>query len=131
MIAVFGITIALVVGRFLRGGADVASWTEHAAHTGNVDLLVEHIEKGGDSRDAATEWDQAIGALWQSYNRETAAQLVIEGAKRSDAPVIQYWIRRFIEVEPEIAATHFTEGFLRDHFRPDVAASCGKSCGCG
>lgn len=104
------------------------AWSEHAVHTGNLNLLIEHIESTSD--DEGTAWDQAIGKLWQDYHRETGAQLVVEGAQRSDAPVIQYWIKRFLEVEPLIAEHHFTEEFLDEFYRPDVAASCGR-CGCG
>lgn len=104
------------------------TWSEHAAHTGNLNLLIEHIESTSDGE--GTAWDQAIGKLWQDYHRETGAQLVVEGAQRCDAPVIQYWIQRFLEVEPLIAEHHFTEEFLDEFYRPEVAASCGR-CGCG
>jgi hypothetical protein len=130
MIGIFGAALTLVVGRFVLGNASTTSWTEHAVATGDLDSLIEHIE-ASPSGEHPTKWDQAIKALWQSYNRETAARLVIESAKRCDAPIIQYWIRQVLEVEPELAARHFSEEFLAQHFRPDVAARCGKSCGCG
>lgn len=129
MIGAIGLVLAFIAVRYLRGGADVTSWTQHATHSGNLELLIEHIETSGP--DTATLWNQAIDSLWQAYQRDMAARLVVEGARRSDAPIIQYWLRRFQEVEPELAREHFSEGFLAEHYRPDVAAKCGKSCGCG
>lgn len=78
-----------------------------------------------------TQWDQAIGQLWQAYAREDAARLIVEAAQRSEAPVVQYWIRQVLEIEPEIAEAHFSAEFMAEYFRPEVALACGKGCGCG
>ena len=128
IIGFIGVVAVLVVLRGFRTGGDVVNWSRHAAHSGDLHLLVRHIETSGS--DTANAWDQAITNLWQSYHRETGARLVVEAAKRTDAPVVQYWIRRFQEVEPEIAGEHFSEEFLTAYYRRDVAAKCGRSCGC-
>lgn len=130
VIGIVGIVMVLAVLRLLRGGAQVMNWTEHAAHTGDLQLLIEKIESNTDG-DEGTAWDQAIGALWEAFHRETATRLVVEAATRSDAPILQYWIKRVLEVEPELAEAHFSQEFLARHFRPEVAAKCGRSCGCG
>ena len=129
-LGIIGIALLFVALYFLRGGADVEKWAHHAAHTGNLDLLLRHIETSN-PHDTASTWNQAIDILWQNYHRDTAGRLVVEAAKRTDAPIVQYWIQRFREVEPEIAARHFSPEFLAEYFRPDVAAKCGRSCGCG
>lgn len=125
----FAVVAAFAVVRLFRRGADVTSWADHAVASGDLRMLVEHIEKN--DADPGTSWDQAIGQLWQAYNRETAARLVVEGARRTEAPVLQYWIKRFQEVEPELADEHFSEEFLERYYRPEVASKCGRSCGCG
>ncbi len=125
----FAAVAAIAVLRLFRRGADVAAVAAHAAASGDVTLLVEQIEAS--DADPATSWDQAIARLWEAYHRETAARLVVEGARRSQAPVLQYWIQRFLEVEPEIAEEHFTPEFLDRYYRPEVAAKCGRGCGCG
>jgi len=102
----------------------------HAKRTGEVGALVEAIE--ADSGDRATAWDKAISHLWQDYAREAAASLVVEAAARTNADVVQYWIRQVVEVEPEIAAEAFTPEFIEVSYKPEVAGRCGKSgCGCG
>lgn len=74
-------------------------------------------------------WDQAITQLWQRYERETVAKILVAAAPRSDAKIIQHWLRQLMEIEPEIAQEQLTADFLAAHFKPDVAAKCGK-CGC-
>lgn len=129
ILGILAVVAALIVLRGLRTGGGVASWADHAAHSGDLQLLLRHIETSGP--DTANAWDQAITTLWQSYHRETAARLVVEAAKRSDAPVVQYWIKRFQEVEPEIASEQFSDEFLAAYYQPQVAAKCGRGCGCG
>lgn len=74
-------------------------------------------------------WDQAISQLWQRYERELVAKLLLEAAPRSDAKIIQHWLRQLLEIEPEIAKEHLSEAFLLAHFKPEVASKCGR-CGC-
>lgn len=78
----------------------------------------------------ADAWDQLLLGLWQRYERELAARVIMEAAPRSDAKIVQHWIAQVLSIEPELAQEIFTQEFLAKHFRPDVAAQCGK-CGCG
>jgi hypothetical protein len=100
-----------------------------AARAGDVAPIVASIESG--SGDSATRWDHAISELWSTYHRETAALLVVEAAHRSDDDIVQYWIAQVIQVEPDIARVTFTQEFLTEHFRPDVASRCGRKGCCG
>jgi hypothetical protein len=77
----------------------------------------------------ASLWDQAIGQLWQRYEREMAAQVIMIAASDNEAKILQYWIKQVLEIEPEIAREQFTPEFMRTSFRPEVASSCGR-CGC-
>lgn len=78
----------------------------------------------------ADAWDQLLLGLWQRYERELAARVIMEAAPRSEAKIVQHWIAQVLSIEPELAQEIFTQEFLAKHFRPDVAAQCGK-CGCG
>lgn len=102
-----------------------------AREQGDITLVVQFIERKAKGSQT-TAWDQALTALWNSYHREAAAELAMEAARRTDAPVVQYWLRQVLEVEPEIAQARFTAEFMLEHFDPEVAASCGRcgSCGC-
>lgn len=128
----FGVFVVgfIAAGTWRPGGMRRA--LAHARRTGDVAQIVVHIEQSPGS-DRATMWDNAIGELWQAYAREAAARLIVEATSRSDAQVLQYWIRQVLEIEPEIAAEVFDQEYLEAHFKPDVAAQCGRcgSCGCG
>ncbi len=103
----------------------------NAAMKGEVTPLVNFIA-ALPPEEQATRWDQAINNLWQAYERETAAKLVVEAVQKSEADILQYWLRQIMEVEPEIAQEIFTQDFLLAFFNPDTAKRCGKaSCGCG
>ncbi len=123
------VMLALLAKSVMRTSG-VAAGTAHARKTGELGVLISAIETTPYS-EQATQWDQAIGELWQAYAREEAARLVMEAAARSDADIIQYWIRQILEVEPEIAAQTFSQEFLEEYFQPEVAAKCGRSGCCG
>ena len=126
-----GITviIALFLGRTATETSRVSEAIAQTRQTGEVDGLVAVVEAHPPDKQA-TKWDHVIGELWQAYARREAARLVVEAAERSEATILQYWIRQVLEVEPDIAEEVFSDAFLEEHFRPDVAARCGKSCGC-
>jgi hypothetical protein len=121
--------VALLAKSAMRTSG-VAVGTTQARESGELGTLIEAIETTPFA-EQATQWDQAIGELWQSYARDEAARLVVEAAKRNDADVIQYWIKQVIEVEPEIASEHFDEEFMAEYFQPEVAAKCGRGGCCG
>lgn len=124
------VIIALWMARTASRSTGIGSRIAHAAETGELHLLVEAIEQIPEG-ERPTHWDQAIGRLWQEYARDTATRLVKAAAERSEADIIQYWIQRVHEVEPELAEEHFDEEFMERYFRPEVARQCGRSSCCG
>lgn len=129
-----GLFVAAAIGLWMARTAlrstGISSRIAHAAQTGELHLLIEAIE-GLPDEEQPTHWDQAIGQLWQEYARETATRLIMAAAERSDAEVIQYWIRRVMEVEPALADEHFDEEFMQRYFQPEVAERCGRTSCCG
>ena len=119
--------IALVAVPMVRPNATKRALAR-ARHTGDVSALVALIEARR-GVDAANGWDSTIGMLWQRYEREIAVKLIVAGAERSEAKILQYWITQAMQIEPELCQTYFTPEFLADHFRPEVASQCGR-CGC-
>ena len=99
-----------------------------ARETGDLTLVVEAIERTP-RLEQPNAWDQALSELWRAYERELAAQLVIEAARRSDADIVQYWIQQVLTVEPMIAREVFTQEFVTEFFDPLVASKCGRG-GC-
>ena len=134
MLIAFGTATALAVVFFLARmasqGAKLGDAIAQTRRTESPGPVVEFVEQAPEEKRPAM-WDQAIGDLWNAYAREEAAALVMAAARRSDATILQYWIRQVLEVEPEIAERMFPESFLRTHFKPKVAARCGKSGCCG
>ena len=124
------LAVVAFVARSAFRTSGVAAGVSFAQQTGRLDVLIDAIEARPEA-EQATQWDQAIGALWRDYAREEAARLVVEAAQRCEADVVQYWIRQVAEVEPEIAQEQFSEEFLAEHFRPEVAARCGRTGCCG
>lgn len=121
---------AVVVALRVLGSTGLERALKQVRMTGEVGAVIVAVEGAAESKQA-TMWDQAIGALWREYRRPEAIQLMIAGARRSEAPILQYWLKNAMDVEPELAAEHFTEEFLEEHFRPMVAASCGRAGCCG
>ena len=104
------------------------SAVEQAKRSGEVAGIVAAVEAEPEKKHPNL-WDQSISTLWQEYHRETAVLLMVAAARRSDAPVVQFWLKKAMDVEPELATEHFTEEFLEEFFRPEVAAKCGRvSC---
>ncbi len=130
-LAVF--TVAAVLLFFVSQasqGAKLSTAVEQTRRTGSPEPVVEFVTAAPEER-RPTHWDDALGQLWQAYARVEAARLVMAAARRSDATILQYWIKRVLEVEPRIADEVFTESFLAAHYRPRVADRCGKSGCCG
>ncbi len=99
-----------------------------ARDTGEVEPVARALASDAED-DQATEWNEVIDDLWQSYHREEAARLVVEAVDYTDATILQYWMREIMQVEPDIANKVFDEDFLEEHFDPEVASRCGSS-GC-
>lgn len=99
-----------------------------ARTTGDMSELAKYVSSR--PGDQATAWDQLLLGMWQRYERKLAAQVLTVAVPMCDAKILQHWILKVLENEPEIAREVWDEDFLMNHFRPDVAATCGK-CGCG
>ncbi len=121
--------VALVVGPMSRPGG-LTRALARAKVTGDLEAVVAHVERLTPSAQADA-WHQVMARLWERYDRELAARLMVEAAPRCDAKIVQYWIRQALEIEPEIAQEVFTPMFLATHFRADDAAQCGKASCCG
>lgn len=119
----------VVAFRFL-GTQGINGALKEVRKTGEVSAVVAAVEAAPEKKHP-NMWDQAIGTLWQEYRREEAMELMMEAAERSDAPVIQFWLKNAMEVEPELAEEVFSEEFLTEKFRPNVAAQCGRVGCCG
>ena len=125
------VTLGIIAYGTLRAGG-LRGALAQARRTGDLTGVVLAVERVAEA-ERPTKWDAAINDLWQTYEREAAARLITEAAQRTNADIVHYWIAQVLQVEPEIAATVFTQEFLDAHFDPDAAARCGRcgSCGCG
>lgn len=119
---------AVVVVLKWFGSSELEKALKIARATGSVTAVIAAVETAPEGRHP-TLWDQAIGTLWREYRREEAFEVMIAAAQRSEASIVQYWLKNAMEVEPEMAAEKFDEEFLMKYFKPSVAASCGR-CGC-
>lgn len=134
MLTIMGIAVlgVLVLGlvRACAGGTSLASAVEQVEKTGDLKPVIAAVYAAPKYKESV-KWDQAMELLWQNYARREAAELIMEAARRTDATVVQYWIRQVLEVEPAIAEEVFTQEFIDEHFEPEVAASCQKGGCCG
>ncbi len=75
----------------------------------------------------ANALNRAIRQLWDLYEREMAASLVKELAERHpEERITQYWLDQVQKVEPEVARKTFSNNFIEQYFRPEVARKCGN-----
>lgn len=99
---------------------------DRAGAGGAIDPLLAALRRGP-AASQPTEYHRVIKRLWEGYHRDVAVRLAIAFARaHRDAPVAQYWLRRFLEDEPEIAAEHLDPTFLAEFYDPAVAARCGS-----
>lgn len=105
----------------------------------NMEKLIAAVAKGGDPAPLLAalaairegkqldEYNRVIRQLWDDYNREQAVPLIKELARiHGAAPIGQYWLEQVRTVEPDLARRFLDEEFLSAHFKPEVAATCGK-----
>lgn len=122
------VAVALVVAYRVLGTGGLSAALKQTRKSGDISPIVAAVEAAPEKKHP-NMWDQAIANLWQSYEREAALAVMMAAAARSEAPVVQFWLKNAMEVEPKMAEQFFTEEFLEQHFKPDVAASCGRvSC---
>lgn len=102
-----------------------------AMKTGAIDPI-------GDAVSAMAEGQQvnginhAITRLWEGWERETAIRLIREVTDHiPEELIVQFWLRKSLEVEPDLAAKYFSDTFLLAYYKPDVARRCGTGGCCG
>ena len=72
-------------------------------------------------------YNRAIRRLWDEYQRPATIPLIRALAEgHGDSRIAQYWLQQVSTVEPELAAASFDEAFMAEHYKPEVAATCGK-----
>lgn len=124
------VVVALVVGYFVtrRGLAPGAGKLVDAAiEQGSVAPIVEAAGQLGPVQRSAL-FQQALTILWEEFQRPLAVQLAKEyAAEHSDEKICQFWLKQAMEVEPLSAKKTFDDTFLKTHYRPEVAACCGKT----
>jgi len=77
--------------------------------------------------DQPTAYDRAIGEIWRAYERALAVPLIRDLAEaHTDTRIAQYWLSQLREVEPELISEQLGREFFGSHYRPDIAASCGR-----
>jgi hypothetical protein len=123
MVVIGGAVLLAVILRFgLARGGDAA--IRRAVKEGDVGPLVEHL--GG--LPVATQpnaFSDAIQQLWNRYERELALPVICALAERfPEQQISQYWLDQLQRVEPELAAGE--RDFIRRHYRPEIAATCGR-----
>ena len=70
-------------------------------------------------------FNTTIRKLWDRYERDLAAQLIVAlGRDHSDKKIAQYWMRQLLTSEPRLAKL-LTPEFLAAHYNPEIAAQCG------
>lgn len=103
--------------------------TEIARKTGDLTAIEQAVQEMSHDR-MVTAFHASIKTLWDAYERETAIRLIKEVTETiPDEDIVQFWMRKSLEVEPELAREYFNEGFLLAYFKPQVAARCGTG-GC-
>jgi hypothetical protein len=115
---------ALVYNRL--GGASLGSYLARAKETGDVAALVSWIERQPEQR-CLDGFNQVIRRLWDDYEREAAMKVIrVLGERHSEERIAQYWLDQAHRVEPEIAQRILDRAFMVQHFKPELAAKCGR-----
>lgn len=97
----------------------------------DISHVLKEISESDSATVQATKFNTAIKPIWDAYERETASSLVKEMLIRcGDEPIAQHWLMTVTQVEPEIARKQFTEEFIKEHYKPEIAAKCAGGC-CG
>lgn len=102
-----------------------------AEKTGDLTAIEESLQ-GLTHERIVTSLHWAIKSLWDAYERETAVRLIKEVTETiPDEDIVQFWMRKSLEIEPELAREYMDQGFLLAYFKPQVAARCGTGGCCG
>lgn len=117
-----GLALVLAAWAWSRLRVDVLALADTAARTGDASPVLHALRKSD-----ATEYHRVMRRLWDGYHREVAVAVAMDLARRhQEAPVSQFWLKQYIQNEPEIASAHLDDAFMAAFFDPAVAAKCGS-----
>lgn len=120
------VAVALALWAWSRFHVDTVVLADRAVRSGELQPLRTALQRTSSSGQP-TEYHRVIRRLWDSYHRDTAVHLAKDLARHHrEAPVAQFWLKQFIQNEPEITTEHLDDEFLAAFFDPAVAARCGK-----
>lgn len=123
---VLAAAVALALWAWSRTRVDTLALADRAARSGELEPLRVAIQRTAPSGQP-TEYHRVIRRLWDGYHRDVAVHLAKDLARaHREAPVAQFWLRQFLQNEPEIAEENLDEDFLAAYFDPAVAAKCGS-----
>ena len=119
------VALVVVIWRVLAPSLDGA--VARAAKTEEAGPLIETILKMNVGAQP-NAFNHAIRRLWDDYKRPLTVPIILALAEHHvDAPIAQYWLDQLQGVEPELARETVDEEFLKTHYKPQVAAACGKA----
>lgn len=124
-----GILVALGVAALLlwKGGAGVGKLVDEAIKKGDPEPILTAAAKASPAKRSFL-FQQAIAMLWEGWHRPMAVQVLKEFAKdHSNEKICQFWLKQAQEVEPLAVQKELGPDFLKAHYRPEVAACCGKT----
>jgi len=99
---------------------------QQAVESGDIAPILAGAEALPQSR-RSLYFQTAIKTLWDGWNRPLAVAVIKEFAKKhSDEKICQFWMKQALEIEPVAAQKTLDQGFLKNHYRPEVANCCGK-----
>jgi hypothetical protein len=123
LIVVVGFALVLLLGKLFAPSLE--KQIAAAIAGGDLQPLLDAIGKRreGSQPDA---YNRAIRRIWDEYQRERAVPLIRALAEaHGESLIAQYWLDQLQSVEPELARESLGEAFLKQHFKPKVAAACG------
>lgn len=128
VIIVAALFILVLFAISFKGNA-ISKAVKEAQKTHDIAPIVAAID-ADKTADIPTVYNSAIKTLWDSYDRETATDLIKALLERNDeAPISQLWLKTALDVEPEIARTRLGADFINSHYKEGIAAKCAGCCG--
>jgi hypothetical protein len=126
ILAIIGVIVGAIVFYRLLSGNTSNRELASALKTGETQPLIDSIlalrpQLQGDA------FHKAIGRLWNGYQREAAVPVIKALATtHTETRIAQYWLDQLQKVEPELAEETLDGDFLKENYRPQIAAKCGQ-----
>ncbi len=119
--------VALVFLWRRGGGAGVGRLVDEAVAKGDAEPVLAAAAKL--SHEVRSRFfQQAISILWEGWHRPLAVQVIKAFAEaHASEKICQFWLKQAQEVEPLEVQKRLGPDFLKAHYRPEVAACCGKT----